>query len=146
MPPPLTVRCSNWNRSRQTTIPWRSEKAGAPLPAILGAPAPPDYGSRIGAGTGFQPENGRPELLSWRAQPFACQTSVTSTPSFFRARRSDLGIPWSVITSCKAAGGTIMDKLLRPNLLESHTATVRLATSTITRFTLASRRLGVLRP
>ena len=55
-------------------------------------------------------------------------------------------MPWSVITSCKAVGGTIKDKLRRPNLLESHTATVRFATSTMIRFTFASRRLGVLSP
>jgi hypothetical protein len=45
-----------------------------------------------------------------------------------------------------AVGGTINDKLRRPNLLESQTAIVRFAASTITRFTLASSKLGVLNP
>src|SRR6266478_3316065 len=93
-------------------------------------------GSRTAAGKGFQRENGLREY----------QASVTAIPAFFRARKSDLGIPWSVITSCKVVGGTISDKLRRPNLLESHTATVRFAIPTITRLTLASRRLGVLNP
>src|SRR5271157_3012492 len=43
-------------------------------------------------------------------------------------------------------GGAIRDRLRRPNLLESQTATVFLATSTITRLTFASSRLGVLSP
>src|ERR1043165_6215491 len=43
-------------------------------------------------------------------------------------------------------GGAISARLLRPNLLESQPATVVLETSTIIRFTFASRRLGVLNP
>src|SRR2546425_12875877 len=74
------------------------------------------------------------------------QTRVTSKPDFLSARKSDLGIPRSVITSCKALVGTINDKLRRPNLLESHTATVLFAASTITRLTFASKRFGVLSP
>src|SRR5882762_3335507 len=146
MPPPLKVQCSSWSHNRQTTIPWRNETAGGFPPVILFAPMLPDNSPRTAAEKGFQQENGRPSLPLWTPRPSVSQTSVTSTPIFFSALRSDLGIPWSVITSCKATGGTISDKLLRPNLLESHTATVRLATSTITRFTFASRRLGVLRP
>ena len=46
------------------------------------------------------------------------------------------------MTSCNAEGGTINDRLRRPNLLESQTATVFLAISTITRLTFASSRFG----
>src|SRR6202034_37657 len=73
-------------------------------------------------------------------------TRVTSIPACFRTFRSGLGAPRSVMTSCTADVATIRERLRSPNLLESQTATVRLATSTITRFTLASRRLGVLSP
>jgi len=59
---------------------------------------------------------------------------------------SDFGALRSVITSFNADGGAISERLRRPNLLESQTATVRLATSTITRLTFASKRFGVLRP
>ena len=55
-------------------------------------------------------------------------------------------MPRSVITSCTAEGGAINDRLRRPNLLESQTATVFFATSTITRLTFASSRFGVLNP
>src|SRR5438270_12886523 len=71
-------------------------------------------------------------------------TRVTSIPACFRILRSDLEAPRSVMTACRADVGTIRERLRCPNLLESQTAIVRLATSTITRLTLASRRLGVL--
>src|SRR5581483_1274870 len=43
-------------------------------------------------------------------------------------------------------GGTIKERLRRPNLLPSQTATEILETSTMTRLTFASSRLGVLNP
>src|SRR5258708_15965721 len=119
MPPPLRVRCSSWSHNQQTAIPWRNERAGGFPPVIPLAPMLPDSSPRTAAEKGFQQENGRLGLLLSTPRPSVSQTSVTSTPIFFSARRSDLGIPWSAITSCKAAGGTIIDKLLRPNLLES---------------------------
>ena len=42
--------------------------------------------------------------------------------------------------------GTIEDKLVRPNLLESHTAITRAAICTMSRFNCASSRLGVETP
>src|SRR5579885_201006 len=73
------------------------------------------------------------------------QESPRCRPCAGRGRRLG-GMPRSVITSSSAEGGTIWDRLRRPNLLASQTAILRFATSTITRFTLASNRLGVLRP
>src|SRR3954451_20069029 len=73
-------------------------------------------------------------------------TTVTSIPPCFNARRSVFGALRSVMTACTAEDGAISDRLRRPNLLESQTATVLFATSTITRFTFASSKFGVLRP
>src|ERR1700730_9752108 len=115
MPPPLRVRCSSWSHNRQTTIPWRNETAGGFPPVIPFAPMLPGNSPRTAAEKGFQQENGRRlGLLLSTPRPSVSQTSVTSTPIFFSGRRSDLGMPWSVMTSCKAAGGMIIDKLLRP--------------------------------
>ena len=55
--------------------------------------------------------------------------SVTSIPIFLSEARSVLGIPRSVINWCTAESGAIEDKLRRPNLLESQTATTIRATS-----------------
>ena len=51
-----------------------------------------------------------------------------------------------MIKWCTAESGAIEDKLRRPNLLESHTATATLATSIMARLTLASSKFGVLKP
>src|ERR1035437_1833390 len=51
-------------------------------------------------------------------------TRVTSILACFRTLRSDLGAPRSVMTSCRADVGTMIERLRRPNLLESLTATV----------------------
>src|SRR5208282_3860708 len=80
------------------------------------------------------------------AQPAMRYTSVTSIPALFRVRKSDCGICGSVMIWWTTEVGAMRDRLLRPNLLESHTATTRLAISIITRLTLASRMLGVLSP
>ena len=75
--------------------------------------------------------------LPGNAKP-AIYASVTSMPALFKAFISAFGMPWSVMTWCKAEGSTISERLRRPNLLESQVATVRLAISTMTRFTFAS--------
>ena len=52
----------------------------------------------------------------------------------------------SVTTSCTDVTGIMLHKLRRPNLLESQTATVRRAISTMARLTCASSRFGVNNP
>jgi hypothetical protein len=56
------------------------------------------------------------------------QTRVTSIPIFFSSRKSAFSMLRSVMTSCIALVGVIKDKLRRPNLLESQTATTRFDT------------------
>src|SRR5580700_7860401 len=62
-------------------------------------------------------------------------TRVTFTPASFSACKSAFGICLSVITSCTADTGMMLHRLRRPNLLESQTAIVLRAISTMVRLT-----------
>ena len=83
---------------------------------------------------------GRPDAPTFAVRQASPQPRSSATPQI------GLGNAMVGDDFLQAEGGMIRDKLLRPNLLESHTAIARFATSTMTRLTLASRRLGVLRP
>src|SRR5919108_3783110 len=144
----LPGRRSNLTHSLQTATRMHAQEASRSHPVIRTLPSFLDSCPSTVAGRESLAEN---DLLALRASAgrngrLFSQTRVTSIPAFLRARKSDLGIPRSVMIWCRALGGPIREKLRRPNLLESHTATIHLATSTITRFTFASRRLGVLSP
>src|SRR5208282_3146504 len=73
-------------------------------------------------------------------------TSVTFIPASFSACKSAFRICLSVITSWTAVIGMMLQRLRRPNLLESQTAIVRRAMSTMARFTSDSNKFGVKRP
>src|SRR5437588_4297937 len=148
MLPPQQGRRNSLIHIPQTATLSRAQTACISHPLIRVFPVLSGNCSSNAAEKGSPPESDFPGLLC-RARErdrLCCQTRVTSIPVFLRAFRSDCGMFRSLMICCSAVGGTISDKLRRPNLLESQTATVRLATSTITRFTFASRRLGVLRP
>lgn len=160
LPPQIAPR-NSWSHIRQKAIRSPFRIALQNLKTICHSPDFPGNSANTLAAKESQPTNvlrhsplmaAHPQVrrvLVFRVfsnQTLFGQTMVTSTPASFKTRRSDFEMPRSVITCCIADVSIISERLRLPNLLESHTATVRLAISAIIRFTFDSSKLGVLSP